>query len=99
MKTILTLAGALAVVTVVAVFLGAPEAEPATSDRWQVVSDVSQREMLERHQPMMEQMRGSLTSQMVTRMPTDPMRTTLDADMVTLMEQNQAQIDRMLARP
>ena len=99
MKTILTLAGALAVVTVVSVFLGAPEAEPATSDRWQVVSDVSQREMLESHQPMMEQMRGSLTSQMVTRMPTDPMRTTLDADMVTLMEQNQAQIDRMLARP
>ena len=98
MKAILTLAAALALTSVVAVVVGAPETEPAVSDPWRVVSNVSQNEMADSHQPMMEQMRVSLTPQMLTLMPADLMRTTLDADMVTLMEQNQAQIDRMLAR-
>lgn len=98
MKTIFSLMVALVLTTVVAVVLGAPETAPEVSDRWQVVSAVSQQEMVDSHQPMMEQMRASATPQMVSMMPSDPMRTTLDADMITLMEQNQTQIDRMLAR-
>lgn len=82
----------------VVVVLGALETAPLVSDRWQVVSDVSQQEMVDSHQPMMEQMRASSTPQMLSLMPSDPMWTTLDPDMITLMEQNQAQIDRMLAR-
>ena len=98
MKTILTLFAVFIFITVVAVVLGAPTTESTAPDRWQVVSDLSQQAMADSHQPMMEQMRVSLTPQMVTVMAADPMRTTLDAAMITLMEQNQAQIDRMLAR-
>jgi hypothetical protein len=77
MKTVVMLAAALVLITVAAVSLSAPETEAAASDRWQVVYDVSQQEMVDSHQPMMELMRGSMTPQMVTLMPTDPMRTTL----------------------
>jgi hypothetical protein len=63
-----------------------------------VVSDVSQQEMLDGHQPMMEQMRVSMTPQMLNLMPSDPMRIHLDSETITLMEQNQAQLDRMVAR-
>jgi hypothetical protein len=97
-KTVLALAIGLTLVAAMAAVAGAPETERLVSDRWQVVSDVSQLEMINRHQPMMEQMRVSATPQMGSQMAYDPMWTTLDADMVTLMEQNQAQIDRMLAR-
>lgn len=54
--------------------------------------------MLDSHQPMMEQMRVGVTPQMTDRMAQDPMRQMLDSSMIDLMEQNQAEIDRMLAR-
>lgn len=99
MKTIAILIGTLLVLTVVAVAMGAPPPDAgSTSNRYQVVTDLNQTQMLGSHQPMMEQMRPGATPQMTDRMPQDPMWQTLDASMVDLMEQNQAQIDRMLAR-
>ena len=50
------------------------------------------------HQPMMEQMRVSSLPQMEYLMADDPMRTHVNEEMIRIMEQNQAQIDRMLAR-
>ena len=66
--------------------------------RYQVVTDLNEAQMLDSHQPMMEQMRVGVTPQMTDRMAQDPMRQMLDSSMIDLMEQNQAEIDRMLAR-
>lgn len=99
MKTILILIGTLLALTVVAVAISAPPSEVGSNQsRYQVVTDLNQVQMLGSHQPMMEQMRAGATPQMTDRMPQDPMWQMLDASMVDLMEQNQAQIDRMLAR-
>ncbi|HKX76855.1 MAG TPA: hypothetical protein VJR05_15840 [Acidimicrobiia bacterium] len=98
MKTLAILFGALVVFTVVMVAAGAPDTQPVGYDRWQVMSEHSQQEMLDNHQGMMEQMRAAYMPQMEGIMRSDPMRTHLNADMIRLMEQNQAEIDRMLAR-
>ena len=99
MKTVLILGGALLALTVLAVATGPPPSNTIPTDSpYQVLTDLDQAQMLETHQPMMGQMQASSTPQMTGRMPQDPMWQMLDSPMVDLMEQNQAQIDRMLAR-
>ena len=99
MKTFLIMIGALLALTVVAVATGPrPSNMVPTDNPYEVVTDLNQAQMLDTHQPMMDQMRASSTPQMTGRMPQDPMWQMLDASMVDLMEQSQAQIDRMLAR-
>ena len=99
MKTVLILSGALLILTVLAVATGPPRPITIPTDSpYQVVTDLDQAQMLETHQPMMDQMQASSTPQMTGRMSQDPMWQMLDAPMVDLMEQNEAQIDRMLAR-
>ena len=99
MKTVLILSGALLILTVFAVATGPPSSNAIPTDSpYQVVTNLDQAEMLDTHQPMMDQMQASSTPQMAGRMPQDPMWQMLDSPMVDLMERNQAQIDRMLAR-
>lgn len=99
MKPFLILFGVLFALMVAAVAANPPPSDDLiTQDRYQVVSNLDEAQMLDSHQPMMEQMRAGATPQMTDRMPQDPMRQMLDSSMVDLMEQNQAEIDRMLAR-
>lgn len=99
MKTILILIGVLFALTVLTVVANAPPSDDLTTQgRYQVVTNLDEAQMLGSHQPMMELMRAGATPQMTDRMPQDPMRQMLDSSMVDLMEQNQAEIDRMLAR-
>lgn len=99
MRTILILIGTLLALTVAVVAINAPPPDTAPNlNRYQAVTDLGQAQMLESHQPMMEQMRTGVLPGMTDRMPQDPMRQMLSPSMIDLMEQNQAQIDRMLAR-
>ena len=99
MRTILIVAATLLALTVAAVAMG-PRAldDSSIQSRYRVVADLDQIQMLDSHQPMMEQMRAGANPQMTDRMPTDPMRQMLDPSMIDMMERNQAEIDRMLAR-
>ena len=61
------------------------------------MTDLRQGAMLDAHRPMMSQMRTALVSAMTTRMPGDPMRRMTAAEL-RLMEQEQAQLDRLVGR-
>lgn len=99
MKTLLILLGALLALTTLVVAINAPPADAGAGQaRYQVVADLDQADMLSSHQPMMEQMRSGVIPRMTERMPQDPMRRTLSSTMIDQMEQNQAEIDRMLGR-
>ena len=57
------------------------------------------RQMLDRHQTMMEQMRVSATPEMLAMMDADPMWQQMrTGEFADLMEQHQEQIDRMIGR-
>lgn len=99
MKPFIILIGTLVALTVLVVAINAPPPDVAPSQtRYQVVTDLNQGQMLGSHRPMMEQMRAGTAPQMTDRMSRNPMWQMLDPSMVDLMEQSQAQIDRMLAR-
>lgn len=95
MKTLL----ALAVVALVALTALAVQTTPA----WpppagpQIMADLRQDAMLDAHRPMMSQMRTAATPGMPSRMPGDPMRRMTAAEL-RLMEQEQAQLDRLVGR-
>ena len=56
-------------------------------------------QMLDRHEAMMEQMRVGATPEMLSMMDADPMWQEMrTGDFAKLMEQHQAQLDRMLGR-
>lgn len=98
MRFLLFLGGLLFVTTVALAIATAPDTPTGVVDRWQVVENRADLEMLGQHDSMMGQMRASMVPQMETIMQSDPMRTGLSHDMIRAMEQNQAQIDRMLGR-
>ncbi len=61
-----------------------------------VVTNLAEHEMLDSHQTMLEQMRLSDTSRMVTMIQDDS--TWADQDMIRLQEEHQAQLDRMIGK-
>ncbi len=100
MKTPLIALGLLMTFTVVVVALGPKPDDPVGSwGQTAVVENLDNQQMLDGHEGMMDQMRGSVTPQMTNLMPADPMRQMLSPETIRLMEQNQEQIDRMLGRP
>jgi hypothetical protein len=95
-----------ATVTVVGIFVAAPmvwgpplsDAPPDLSSN--VITDTRMIPMLEQHRAMMEQMRASATAQMMQMMANDPMWQMLDSgDMIRMMEDAEADMDRMMGRP
>ena len=62
-------------------------------------ADGSALSMVDRHQPMMDQMRVSATPQMLQLMDTDPMWEMMRSGAyVSVLEEHESDIDRMLAR-
>jgi len=84
------------VTLVVAVSSSHPASEHRVPAGYQVVSDLGQADMLESNQLMLDQMRTAAPLNMRAMIERNSMW--VNPDMVRLQEQNQAQLDRMIAR-
>ncbi|GMQ94369.1 MAG: hypothetical protein BMS9Abin12_1858 [Acidimicrobiia bacterium] len=84
------------VTLVVAVASSHPASEHRVPASYRVVTDVGQANMLESDQLMLDQMRTAAPLNMQSMIERNSMW--LDPYMVRLQEQNQAQLDRMIAR-
>jgi len=86
----------LVVVVGIAIADSPSEGVPAQHPGHLVVSDLSQLDMLDSDQQMLQRMRTAGTPNMVTMIETDPMWT--DPDMIRRQEEYQAQVDRMIGK-
>jgi len=86
----------LVIVVGIAIADSPSDADPGPRTGQLVVSDLSQLDMLDSDQRMLQRMRIAETPDMVTMIETDLMWT--DPDMIRRQEEYQAQLDRMIGR-
>ena len=86
-----------AVMTLTAMNGSGPARTTTPSPRSAVTTHAVEASMLERDMQMLESMRASSSSSMNTMIAAD--RMWVDAEMIRLQEQYQAELDRMIGRP